>query len=306
MNKKFLIIIFALVFISCFKIVFTIKAAGDFVLSPAKIEVVLDAGETVVKEITIINRLGRAADFKVEIEDFEGSQDKEKPAVLLGENKGQYSLRDYLKPEQTEFFLGNNQSRVLPIIISVPQGVEPGGLYSAVLISVLPEEGDASIKTKGRIGCLFFVRVNGQAIENGKLEKFEFIKNQNSANKNDLTFGIAFRNQGNVHLNPYGYIAIKNIFGKEIERLSIEPYFTMPNSLRYLKILWQKRPSIGKYTATLFLNRGYQDIIENSQISFYVIPWQFILASIFILLMAAFLIWFFVVRFKTIKKANVQ
>ncbi len=80
---------------------FDLLPENSFILSPTKIEILLDPGESTIKDLLIVNRLGRAGNFKVEIEDCQGSSIGEQPVVLLGEKRGPYPLKDYLKPQFT-------------------------------------------------------------------------------------------------------------------------------------------------------------------------------------------------------------
>ncbi|KPJ55724.1 hypothetical protein AMJ49_06470 [Parcubacteria bacterium DG_74_2] len=278
-----------------------VSVEGDFTLGPGKIEVFLDPGKTTSRTLLITNRLGKAMKFKVGIEDFEGSPTGQKAAVLLGEERGPYSLKDYLEPELAEFILAHGERMVLPIEISIPENAEPGGLYGSVLISTAPieevpegEEGKAKgqVQIIGRIASLFFVKVKGAVTEEGVLEKFDTVNSKKLHQQGSISFSISYRNKGNIHLNPYGIIEIKNILGKKIDEIEIEPYFAMPNSLRLREMKWETRLSLGYYTATLSLNRGYQDIVDEATISFWIIPWKILLgAAIVIFLFLAFIRW---------------
>ena len=110
-----------------------LETQDDFVVGPGKIELWMDAGEKKIDNFYITNRLGQEMSFKVEIEDFKGSRDPGQTTVLLGEEKGPYSLRDYIHPETTEFTFKHGERMILPVEISIPQDAEPGGLYGSVL-----------------------------------------------------------------------------------------------------------------------------------------------------------------------------
>lgn len=289
-----------------------VSVEKDFVLMPAKVEMALEAGETITKELTIINRLGKTTDFKVELEDFQGSQEKEMPTVLLGEKKGPYSLKDYLRPEVFEFTLNHGERISLPIEISVPSGMEPGGLYGSVIISTSAPPGDGSgadlnneaqIRAIGRIACLFFVRVRGQSEEIGFLKQFNTSNGKKIYQKTPVAFTVSYQNDGNVHLDPYGFIEIKDILGRKVSQIKIEPYFSMPQSLRYVEPSLKNHLSPGFYSATLFLNRGYQDIIDTAKINFYILPLRAVFAWVFFALAMIFLVWLIAAKKKFRKRS---
>ena len=273
---------------------------GDFVLGPGKIELWLTPGEKADKELYITNRLGKTMDFKVHIEDFKGSRDPEQTTLLLGEEKGPYSLRDYLKPEITEFTLKHGERMILPVEISIPEDAEPGGLYGTILISNNPPKSELETEkdtAKGQmrlisqIGTLVFVRVKGDVVEDGFLKEVKTGKIEKKFyEKGPVSFAMLFENNGNVHLNPYGMVEIFNVLGKKVDEVEIKPFFAMPDSLRLAEVKWDKGMLFGRYTALVSINRGYQDIIDQKSVNFWVIPWKIVLAALFGLFL---IIWFF-------------
>lgn len=288
-----------------------VPVTNDFTLGPGKVEVLLAPGEKETRTLSITNRLGEVMEFKVEIEDFTGDPTGSQAAVLLGETKGPYSLKDYLHPELTEFKLAHGEKMVLPVEISIPAGMEAGGLYGSVLISTVPSEetpgreaevAKGQIRIAGRIGSLFFVRVKGEVFEEGKLEKFDTAGSKRFYQSGPISFAIISRNTGNVYLSPYGVIEIKNLLGKKVAEIDIDPYFSMPKSLRYKEAKWESSFGLGFYTAKLFLNRGYKDIIDEAKINFWILPWKILLITGVIILLIILLSWWIATHFEIRRK----
>jgi len=284
------------------------KVEGDIILGPTKTEFFLDPGETATKEIMITNRTGQTLRFQIEIEDFVGSRDPSQSIVLLGDQKGPYSLKDWLVPEIKEFTLEHGQRIYLPIKISIPQDAEPGGRYGAVFAAALPpdpmteeqkEAAKGQVGIVSRAGSLFFVKVKGDVTEEGYLKS---LSTKNYYEKGPINFQLLFENNGSIHLVPYGIIEIFNILGKKIDEIEIDPYFAMPDSLRLREISWDKDLLFGKYTALASINRGYQDIIDQKQIEFWVIPWKIVLTGIFGLFLLIFLLKLLFAKFEIRKK----
>lgn len=271
---------------------------GDFVLGPGKTELIMDAGEKFSKELIITNRLGQTADFRIEIEDMQGSRDPGIAIDLLGEKEGPYSLRDYLKPEITNFTLKHNERIILPVEVAIPSNAEPGGRYGSVLVTTVPSAEELALeknKAKGqtklvsRLGTLFFIRIKGDVKEEGLLKDFRTREGKSFFEKSPIALELLFENNGNVHLMPYGLIEIKNIFGKRIEEINLDPWFVMPDSLRSRVVEWNsKRFLFGRYTATALVNRGYNDLVDQKSLSFWVIPWKIISV---ILVVVFLLVW---------------
>lgn len=280
-----------------------VAVSNDFVLGPGKIELFMDPGDEATRELLITNRLGKTMDFNVEIEDFRGSRDINENVVLLGQERGPYSLKDYILPERYQFSLNHGQRMILPVKIKIPLDAEPGGLYGSVIITTSnpqeklkseKEKASNQVKVVSRLGALLFVRVSGDVHEDGLLKDFSVKNNQRFFEKTPIAFQILFENNGRVHLLPYGLIEIKNILGAKIDEVKIDPWFVMPDSLRLREITWDKKPLFGKYTATIGVNRGYNDIVDQRSVSFWIIPWKIILAAaIVLILLALFLRWLF-------------
>lgn len=283
---------------------------NDFVLGPGKTELWVDPGDEYTKELMITNRLGKTMNFKIEIEDFKGSQNPEETVIFLGEERGPYSLKDYLKPEITEFTLNQGQRMILPVEISIPKDAEPGGLYGAVLVTSNPplteleaekEKAKGQVKLISRLGALFFIRVKGEVNENGLVKDFRIEKRYYE--KGPISFEILFQNQGNVHLAPYGIVEIRNILGRKIDEIELDPWFVMPDSLRSREVEWSRGSLFGKYTALASINRGYQDIIDQKSIEFWVIPWKILLGVLVGLFLMIFSLRWMFSRFEIRRKA---
>lgn len=288
------------------------RVEGDIVLGPTKAEFFLDPGDKVTKEIMVTNRTGRTIDFAIGMEDFKGSRDPNQTVVLLGEEKGPYSLRDWLSPEIGEFTLNHGQRIHLPVEISIPLDAEPGGHYGVVFAATRPTAPETEVekeKAKGqmviiaRAGSLFFVRISGEVDETGRLKDFRIKDGKNYYEKGPISFELFFENNGSIHLRPYGTVEIFNILGKKVGEIEIDTWFSMPDSLRLIEVQWEKASLFGKYTALASVNRGYQDLIDQKSIEFWIIPWKTILAGLAGLFLLIWLLRWIATHFEIRKKA---
>jgi len=314
--KKVLTSIF--LFVSVFGLVNLVKAQttnlpdikNDFVLEPGKVEMFANPGESITKSITVTNRAASRVSFKIEVEDFIGSNDQDKPVVLLGSEKSPYSFKDNVIPEVTTFSLGSNENITIPIMINIPVDAQPGGFYTSVLVSNAPsvDSGNQSSNVEGktkiisRVGTLFFVRVNGVAKESGSLEEMMVIS-PTKDNPNLYKFNILFKNDGNVHLVPYGWVTVTDMFGKEVGKVPVDAYFALPKSIRYREVEWKAPFLFGKYEALIQLNRGYgNNLVDTKTVTFWVIPWKIatIALSVFFVIFLSFYLFF--KKFKFVAK----
>ena len=255
---------------------------GDFVVGPGRTEIELSPGQTVVREITVANRVADDKEYLLEIEDVEGSADGSSAVTLLGDKKGPYSVRDFISfPEDTVRLNLGERARI-PITISVPPNTSPGGYYGSVLVSTVqtsPAEGEGVVPRSpiiARVGSLFFIRVKGEVDESGQTKSIDLIDDKMWYESGPVNMGILYENTGTVHLNPYGEISITNMFGEEVGFVELEPWFVLPKSLRVREIEWSREFLLGRYTVTARVNRGYNDIVDEVAVSFWVLPWKIV------------------------------
>jgi len=280
---------------------------GDFVLGPGKIELFLDPGESITRDLKITNRTGRMLTINIDIEDFTG--DPNYSTQLLGDEQGPYSLRDYIKPEISEFNLSHGERASLPVTISIPEDASPGGLYGATIARVSPaseqeekiaDGATGNVGIVSRLATLFFVRVKGDINESGYLKSFTTDKK--FYKQGPVNFSIVYENTGSVHLNPYATIEIKNITGKKIDTVDVAPYFVMPGFIRNRSVDWHKKLAFGRYTAIASVNRGYNNLVDEAKITFWIIPLKVIIISLSVILLLAVLIWWFSSKFEVKRK----
>lgn len=296
-NKLFLLVFGVLIFlpfnkVSAIKIEQLDKTpiAGDYVIGPGKNELQLNPGERATKILTVTNRYGKEMEFKIGVEDFSGSNNPTEPLVLLGQEKGPYSLKDFLHPEVLEFKLQHGDRISIPVVIDIPKDAQPGGLYGSVIVSTkpvvssgIPEELSAkgNVTIISRLASLYFIRVNGLVNESGRVSSFSTDKKYYT--QPNLLFKSLFENSGSIYLNPYGLISIENIIGARVDELKIDPYFVMPGSVRQKEITLNRSVMFGRYKATLQLNRGYNNLVDERSVYFWVLPWKLIFLVVTVL-----------------------
>ncbi len=277
----------------------------DFVVGPGKVELELNPGESKTAVIMVTNRMGGTRMFSLEVEDFTGSKDPAEVVVLLGDERGPYSLKDFLKFENKTFELKNGERAIIPVTVTLPTDAEPGGRYGSVLVSTTAKDSVAaqSAAVVSRLGVLFFVKIPGEVENDGVLAGFNTLNGKKILGGGPVTFRLLYENNGSVYLNPYGEIRIKNIIGEEVGVVEVEPWFAMPQSLRLREVSWNRPFLFGRYTAIASINRGYDNIIDTSTLSFWIIPWKIALgafAGIFILVLV---IRFILTRFEIKRKS---
>ena len=286
------------------------EVLGDFVVGPGKTELRLQPGETVTTEILITNRTGESRVFNFETEDVVGTTGGDIAVKLLGDDRGPYSLRDYLEVPTEGIPLKHAERARVPVTVSIPADAEPGGLYGSVLVTTVTKDVADTSSTNAvpkspivsRIGTLFFITVPGAIAYEGVLQKFATIPDASWFDGGPIHFELLYANTGSVHVNPYGELSITNMFGEEVGFIEIEPWFALPQSLRFREVVWSREFLFGKYTATARINRGYDDIIDEMDVTFWVLPWKVLLMVCVVVFMIVFLIRMFFTTFEFKRK----
>jgi hypothetical protein len=281
----------------------------DFVVGPGKLELQLSPGQSQTIDLTVANRLGSDKIFSITEEDFTGSNDPDQPVVLLGSDRGPYSLKDdiYIPSETVPIPFGDKAH--IPITITVPADSQPGALYGSVLVSVVSATGtttsnniSASNPIITRIGTLFFVRIPGPVNAEGQLNGFSLsngsvIWSSSLSKVSPILFNVLFKNTGDVYLAPYGIISVTNMLGSTVANISVDPWFAMPQSLRFRQVEWDPAFLLGRYVAHIAVNRGYvstSTATDTADVVFWVIPWGIILlVFVGLVIVIAFIRWIF-------------
>jgi len=256
------------------------SSQGSFVVGPAKSELSLNPGETKTIELRIQNRMGRTQSFVISFENFVASNELDQAVVLAGaEMDTQTSLAQYIRVEKNNFTLEQGDELLLPVTISIPEQVAPGGKFGAVVVSAVSlsensgteERAYSGASVVSRIASLMFVRVNGDIVTSGTLVDFSTRNNQAVFWSGDIPVRMLFENTGTVHINPYGIISVKDIFGDRVGEAQIDPWFVLPGSVRTRDVSLRKEGLLGRYTATLEINPGYGSTTQMKEVAFYVV-----------------------------------
>ena len=261
----------------------------DFVVGPGKIELQLSPGQSQTIDLTVANRLGSDKVFSITEEDFKGSEDPNQPIILLGSDRGPFSLKDDVSIPSTTLAIPFGDKAHIPITITAPLNSQPGALYGSVLVSVVSSPSTTTSDGVGatnpiitRIGTLFFVRIPGTVEADGQTTGFSLangsiIWSDSLTKASPVFFNLLFKNTGDVYLAPSGVISVTNILGSTIATIDVDPWFAMPQSLRFRQVEWDPSFLFGRYVAHASINRGYNSATDTAEVVFWVIPWEMIL-----------------------------
>lgn len=276
--------------------------SNDYVVGPGKVELLASPGQTIIKNITVVNRFATPKTFQLDLEDFKGSRENGVNLELLGALRGPYSLKDYLNPEASTFTLQPGDRITIPVRVTIPKDAVPGGLYGSIIVttkedpsnpSVNAEDATGNVKVISRIAVLFFVRIKGDVKESGSLLGFSADKFYYDATP--VNFGFSYENTGSVYANPYGNITIKNLYGSVVDSVEVLPFYVLPNALRTNQVKWTGNGyRLGYYTATLKLNYGFNNQFSEKTVGFLVISWKLVIGVLIALALLVLIIRFII------------
>lgn len=253
-------------------------------VSPALIERDVQPGSNISLSLKLSNQEEKELTLFLSTADFVGDPNEGgKPQFV--DNPGPNSLASWIKVQDQKVTIGAGQSREVKFDLIIPQGVEPGSHYGAIILSQ-----DDPLKTSGtqvaatsQIGTLIFAKVAGEVIEKGK--SLSFNTTRGMYDYPPVIFEVKFQNEGNVASKPTGLIEIYNSAGIKEDVLQINRGFgnVLPNTTRKFEESWSPKkwlniiPRIGFYKAEGLLTYGLPAKTQKlGSVGFWLIPWSFL------------------------------
>lgn len=301
---------FACIAILTLCVVFEASSAYALTISPVKLEINGDPGQTLTGELELFNEQTETKSLFSSYENFEPSGDTGSPRFTDGAT----GLATWISLA-SNVVIQPNQTVKVPYTITIPADAEPGGYFSAVFWSednpAAREGGEVSIG--GKLGVLILMRVNGDIKEAAGISNFS-IDGSRWVTKLPISFVYRFKNDGADRVVPLGNIEIKNIFGGVTAVLPANENegSVLPNSIRKFQTLWgvpkkdgessgfftvaQAQLSdfhLGVYSANLTLTYGATNQIAMDSFYFFFIPWQLLSIVVVILIVLSVLLKFY-------------
>jgi len=318
-------------FIGAFLGIFlTAQSAFAITVSPVKIEVSGDPGQTLTGELELFN--GEQSDVTLysSFEKFDAQGETGTPVF----SNATEDLATWIQVSPSVTLKPLDRVK-LPYRITIPDDAIPGGHFAAIFWNNAPPNdlntGEVGVGSK--IGILVLLKVSGDITEAGSFIGFGTENNKTFFTTPPVNFWYRFENAGNDRVKPSGTILVRNTFGLKSAEFNANPTDgnVLPQSIRKLTASWLEKDHwgnevkppqdksfmsmamyelkhfhFGRFTAHLNLEYGTEGKTANAKVSFLIIPWHalvIIIPTLFILLVLGII---FLKRYNRwiIKKAN--
>lgn len=269
-------------------------------VSPARVEVSADPGQTINGQFHVINEQGGAQIFYSSTENFEAQGETGTPSFVPGTT----GLASWISLG-SQISLKAGEEKVIPFTVSVPKNADAGGYFAAIFLSTTPiKDSTISVSVGAKIGVLVLLHVNGVVKQSGGLLEFSTDNSQRFFSSLPVSFMYRFNNTGADRVQPTGTITVKNNLMMTSATLSanLSQGNILPDSIRRFEVVWNTDQSnaptsgfwaktsyemshfaLGFYTAHLALAYGTQTSPE-STFTFFILPWHLLLVVLIILI----------------------
>ena len=303
-NKKLFLITSA---ISILSLLTVFHAASALTLTPIRLTLSGDPGQTVTAEVTLINEKDTSETFYTSFANFEAQGETGTPTF----KEGTEGLASWITASKS-VFLPPGVSKKVELQIAIPQNTAPGGYFAAAFWGATPSEKttqEVAIGTK--IGTLILLRVNGAVKEEAQILAFDTLNGQHFFTALPVGMFYRFQNGGGDRALPKGDVIMRNFFGIKADSVNANVVAgnVLPGQIRRFEVVWSKQnqnlevkaPSgffnqvkyewhnfaLGRFSANLDIAYGASNNIAlKAKTAFWVIPWQLLI----IILIVAFLV----------------
>jgi hypothetical protein len=225
------------------------KPAEDasFDIRPKSLEIKSPAGSMRSAFFSVANITEEPIKVTLSLKDIKYNLDGE--AVIKEKGSTPYSSSDWITLENTEYIIRPRLSQTIPVRVKVPDGTQPGGRYSQVVVEVVDKAGRLQ-KDFVEVAVI----VPGKVEPALEIKRFERMKED----KGTKEFVVDVKNSSAIHLMPKGRVVIRDMHGNEVEQIELElkGRAILPQTDGRMTGEPRRRLIPGEYTANVEIDYG--------------------------------------------------
>jgi len=272
--------------------VFGVRSAQALTLVPPSLEYSTVRGQTVEGKIKLLNNENRSLVLTSSTSNFGAKDETGEPDFKFDAPSA--DLASWIKINSGQLTLEPGETKEVPFTITVPADAEPGGHYAGIFFaSGGAASGGGQIGVQSKLGALVIMTVAGNIREQAAVSSVT-LDDSTIINRPPVQFNIRIQNTGNVHIKPKGKVTVLNMFGGEVETLTIpQDKNVLPGQTRLFEVTWVKKSlagpkgnffqevgaefsnfALGTYTANVEATYGQNDKTMIGKVKFTIIPWR--------------------------------
>ncbi len=303
------------------------RQGNGFVVSPVRFPATIEKGKSNTDlVITVTNPSDAPLVAKPVVNDFIASEDESgEPRIVLDESlpTPKNSFKKLVGPI-ADITLAPKEKKEVPVVITVPNDASAGGYYGVVRFVPEAPAGTSqgtNVGLTASVGTVVLVRVPGNLNEKLNLVQLtagvksdpnskDPYKAKSFFTSGDVAIITRLKNDGDIHVQPFGKMVVKNMFGKKVQEVELnnannanDRANILPGSGRKFTNDLQKLKWFGRYTieANLGYGTGGGQILQGKA-TFWYIPTLVLYAIIVALLVLVGTIYWFVRKYKANKR----
>jgi len=287
--------------------------ASNIELSPSKINILIDPGETVTQTFRIGNYSGSAQTLYIFMKDFTVINEQGTPDFFerdqLDEEARKFALSQWVELPTESVYIENNSVAEVAAKITIPEDAEAGGHYGAFFVQTqAPQSQGTAIGSVMQLTSLMLINVPGDVEENIIITKAFTDKGIYWEDKPSITFVTTLKNEGSVHGIPAGAFYISGGQGAKNKSIIYNqnqgavlpgaPERKISETFTLDKKEGSLIPPIGKFTIELQARYGTSGLPLDTTAFFWLLPAKFIAVSLLATAAALFVLWRVIKSFK--------
>lgn len=259
--------------------------------TPDRINTEVYPGVPITEELTLLNETGTHISVVLEPVMLDTSNAESGQASFLLDTAEDPSL-SWISVDHSQFVLQAGEQRNVKLTLLAPE-TSSGSLLAGIATTFRPvrsgEEGNIAVSAV--TGPFVFARIlSDDSVVAGQITSFGTAEGSRWVSSLPIPLEVSFANSGDVHLNPVGTVEVRDVFGRSVDQIVVNPnkMTILPGVTRKLEADWGgkvteepasalkrelKRTMIGPFKLTVEMSYG-ADSTDNAQHTLWIIPWR--------------------------------